>query len=182
MDEISLYRELLDCGLVQFGMFGAEEKPCLIQIGLLPSYPLVLKQLALCMRPLIPENTERLLSVSSAYGLGVALSLDSNVPLVYSLGTDGNGVSDIIGAYDVGHPTCLVMDVWQGENYILPLIQKAEGVGLKIHSIVCCFSIGQPEMNSSTIPIQSSIDVVDMVDLLIEHQALSPAMRLMLED
>jgi orotate phosphoribosyltransferase len=177
MDKTSLYHDLLDNGLVQFGMFGAEEAPYLIQIGLLPSYPAILKALANGMGAFIPSKIERLLTVASAYGVGLALSLASDVPMVYSLGTSGIGVADIIGAYDVGHPTVLIVDVWRGEDAILPLIQKAEGVGLSIEGVICCFSVGQPEMKTSTLSVQTWVDVADMVEVLIEDEALSPAMR-----
>ncbi len=177
LTKATIYHELLDNGLVQFGMFGADEAPCLIQVGLLPSYPSLLQTLAKGMSALIPPNTERLLAVASAYAPALALSLASGVPMVYSLGTDGAGATDIIGAYDVGHPTGLIVDVWRGEDAILPLIDKAERVGLRIQGVICCFSIGQPDLKTSTVPVQTWIDVAEMVEVLIADHVLSPAMR-----
>jgi orotate phosphoribosyltransferase len=182
MDKTALYQELIDCGVLQFGMFGADEAPYLIQMGLLPSYPMFLREFAQSMRDRIPNQTERLLCVASAYAPALALSLYRDIPLVYSLGTTGSGVADLIGAYDVGHPTCLIADMWRGEDALLPIIQKAEQVGLRIRSILCCFSIGQPEIKTSSLSVQSWVDLADMVEVLIENQSLSPAMRQMLAD
>lgn len=181
MDKIALYQELLDCGLVQFGMFGDDESPYLIQIGLLPSYPMILKALTEGLGKLVPVQTERLLSISSAYAPALALSVVGDIPLVYSLGTSGSGVADLIGAYDVGHPTCLIVDVWRGEDAILPIIQKAEQVGLKIQSILCCFSVGQPMTTVSKLSVQVLVDVADMVEILIGNGSLPVTMRHMLD-
>src|SRR5690349_104106 len=108
---------LMDAGLLQFGSFieQGKETPFRANFEMMPSYPDVLSQVANELARLIPrgaeddavtpENTiDHLLCTWDSLPLGVALSLRTNVPLVYSRGSSAEPVHDLVGAYDIGHP------------------------------------------------------------------------------
>ena len=132
----------LKAGLLQFGVFGKQETPFKLNFQLLPSYPHILQEIAQKTLPVV-QGMDRLLCEASAVPLGVAISLASNIPLVYSLGTDQAGVYDLIGAYDVGHPAALILHQWDDAKHPA-LIEKAARVGLEIKHIVTLFDFGQP--------------------------------------
>lgn len=97
--------DMLRAGLVQFGLFGPDGAPVKLNCELLPAYPDILAQVAASAAEIATQPLpDRLVCTAQAVPLGVALSLRTGVPLVYSRGSDGPGVEDLVGAYDVGHP------------------------------------------------------------------------------
>jgi hypothetical protein len=131
---------LLNTGLVQFGRFGPDYEPLKLNVSLLPSYPAVLSLIADYAGAILdPLSFDRLVCTADSVPLGTAISLQTGKPLVYSLGTDAPGVHDLIGAYDVGHPAVLLLNVWDGETMLGDLLPKAARVGLDIHHIIPIF-------------------------------------------
>src|SRR5215475_11987325 len=88
-------------GAIQFGQFEQAPgtfAPMRIYLGLLPSYPAVLKALADEMVPLVKmEGTTHLLAMPDAVALGTAISLAARMPLVYPAAGDPEYIE---GAYD----------------------------------------------------------------------------------
>jgi len=78
----------------------------------------------------------RLLCTAASLPFGVALSLRSGVPLVYSRGSADAPVYDLVGAYDIGHPVLLLSNsVGLGDTHA-PLMHAARRVGLETHTLL----------------------------------------------
>ena len=120
-------RELLDCGLLQFGLFG--DDPLRLQIDLLPSFPRLLGQLAARSASHL-HGAERLLAASGALAWGSALALRSGIPLIYCRGMD------MVGAYDIGHPTLLLTCGFESDAELLALANRAQSAGLEIQTVL----------------------------------------------
>ncbi len=168
----NLYHLLIDTGLVQFGLFGKSEAPYVVHTQLLPSYPDVLEAITEQAASYLSPDVEHLLCLPESLPFGVALSLRTQLPLVYSLGTDASGVHDLIGAYDVGHSACLLLNTWEDERDILPLIEKARRVGLEVKTILTLFSMDALQQNS--VVVTSVINLNTMIQSLIHDGLLSP--------
>lgn len=130
-----LVGDLIKAGLLQFGRF--DNVPFRVNLDLLPSYPDIMR--AIIQRALekfTPAHYDHLVSTVDSVPFGLALSLNTDVPLVYSKGSNRPAVYDLIGAYDVGHPALMVTNVWSGDGYTLHLIEKARSVGLEINTVL----------------------------------------------
>lgn len=159
----SLIDRLLERGLVQFGLFGPDEVPIKINANLLQSYPDVMRALAEAAAP-IAQASDHLLATYEALPFGMAVSLQADVPLVYSRGTDLPGVHDLVGAYDVGHPAVMVCNVWDVSPDVNTLIEKAARVGLEVHTLLPVFDMGNPSPGDTV--VRSLVHIPDMVDRL----------------
>lgn len=170
-----LYGRLLHDGLVQFGTF--DGAPYLLNTGLLPSYPAALASLAERAAPLIERSApvDRLVCTADAWPIGMALSLRSNLPLVYSLGTDAAGVHDLIGAYDMGHPACLLVNVWDGDAALAGLIDKARRVGLMIGAVVALFGWAERPLDGAAVHVL--VDLPQMARVLADAGEIPPELR-----
>ncbi|TVR23341.1 MAG: hypothetical protein EA396_03675 [Anaerolineaceae bacterium] len=175
-----LYGRLLHDGLVQFGTFNGA--PYLLNTGLLPSYPAALALLAERAAPLIGQAApvDRLVCTASAWPIGMALSLRLRLPLVYSLGTDAAGVHDLIGAYDMGHPACLLVNLWDGDAAIRELIDKARRVGLMIDSVVALF--GWAERPLDGVAVHVLVDLPQMARALADGGEIPPELRTVFDE
>ncbi len=128
---------LLDAGLIQFGHFRAGDRfqPVLVNLHLLAAYPDLLRRVAQALAPLT-AGCDRLLCPPDSIPLGTAVSLETGIALVYSQGQGGPPVHDLVGAYDVGHPTALIANTPGGAR--LPkLLRGAKGVGLDVKRVGC---------------------------------------------
>lgn len=138
-------KQLLDTGILQFGLFveDNQEYPYRLRLGMLSAYPELLQNvLYRGIQSLVGiKPFDRLVAHSEAIPLATALSLNTGVSLVYSRGRGELVVHDLVGAYDVGHPACLIV------NTITPDVQsflsEAKRVGLEIHTILEIVSTGQ---------------------------------------
>ncbi|MDX2078654.1 MAG: hypothetical protein SFZ02_19640 [bacterium] len=144
----ALIEQFWGAGLIQFGRF--EDVPFKIQFELLPSYPDIWANL---LDRLIPKadltRYERLLAPADSVPLGTLLSYMANVPLVYSKGTSRDGVHDLLGAYDVGHPALFVANTWQQSHEVV--IHKAQKVGLEIDVAWVLITYGKIDATNMTI-------------------------------
>ena len=138
-------KQLLETGILQFGLFveNSTEYPYRLRLEMLSAYPELLQnvlyrgiQALTGVKPF-----DRLVAHSEAIPLATALSLNTGASLVYSRGRGEIAVHDLVGAYDVGHPACLIV------NTITPDIQSflsdAMRVGLEIHTILEIVSTGE---------------------------------------
>lgn len=160
----TLIEQFWRAGLIQFGRF--EDVPFKIQFELLPSYPDIWSNLLDRLMKLADiTQYERLLAPADSLPLGTVLSYSTNIPLVYSKGTVREGVYDLLGAYDVGHPALFVANVWAGGDKTYPaLIQKAGRVGLELDKALVIMTYG--ENHSSNMPIHTLFRFEDVVMML----------------
>ncbi|GAB4310782.1 MAG: hypothetical protein Kow00117_04160 [Phototrophicales bacterium] len=158
-----MIKEFLRAGLLQFGVFGVHQAPFKLNLSLLASYPHILRQIAQETAPLI-QGVDRLVCEASAVPMGVAVSLEVNIPLVYSLGTDQAGVYDLIGAYDVGHPTALILHVWEQKTH-QKLIEKAKHVGLEVQQVISLFDLGNQPMGTTFSAIFNLLQVINDLEM-----------------
>jgi hypothetical protein len=156
---------LTQTGLVQFGRFGPDAAPVALNLHLLPSYPDVLTTAASSAAERLEGLTfDRLACTASAVPFGIAVSLHLQMPLIYSLGTDKSGVEDLIGAYDVGHPGVLLVNVWDGNADVSRLITKGRRVGLDVHTILALVDLGYPPPEGRD--LQALVVMADLIEAL----------------
>jgi len=130
-------QELLDTGILQFGLFveDEQEKPYRLRLELLSAYPPFMQQIVYRTVQALPMKMfDRLVSHSDCVPLASAVSLHTGIPLVYSRGRGEGAVHDLVGAYDVGHPACLIVNTW--DKSLSDFLANCRRVGLEIHSIV----------------------------------------------
>lgn len=125
--------ELYRAGLIQVGYFNEGHQVSLIrwQFEILPSYPVLMQDVAqLTAEVLKPHKTiNRIVCDSHSSALGGVVSVNLGIPMVYHAG------HDFIGAYDVGHPACLLVNQIEAEP-VARIIRQAERVGLDIKLII----------------------------------------------
>lgn len=161
---MTLAQTLLDHGLIQFGWFqrhGAR-LPFALDFELLASYPALLARIAAEAQAALADiQVTRLVCPAAALPLGVAYALRSGVPLVYSRGTSEQPVFDLIGAYDIGHPTLLLANALDHEP--LHLIAEARRVGLDIRTALILLELRPlpPTAGLRVVPLLRMADVVD---------------------
>ena len=158
-DQLAL--SLLQTGLLQFGHFveADTERSWKLNTALLPSYPDVLWQLGQMGQQHITNMTiDRLLSrKGDAQHVAQAMSFASRVPLVYHGRDTGNPVLDLVGAYDVGHPTCLIVNDAATSLADGSLLAEASRVGLDVIAIIAIYTTGLPL--SSDKPVHLLLDI-----------------------
>lgn len=158
---MTLQERLIEDGLLQFGHFveGEHSAPIRVALEMLPSYPETL-QLATeaIVKRLSSMQVDRLLVPSDSVALGTAVSLKTGLPLVYSQGKGKSPRDDLIGAYDVGHPTALILNVWEKMRREISLGEKQ--VGLEVKVILPLISLA-PKMQTGV------IDLAHMIKTLI---------------
>ncbi len=129
----------IEAGLLNFGDFAhySGRAPFQARFELLSSYPDVL---AVCAQALVPlvesKRPSRLLCAADSLPLGVALSLEMGIPLIYSRARGELAVDDLVGAYDIGHLTLLIANVVDGDLLAQPWIARSRHVGLEVLNAV----------------------------------------------
>jgi len=129
---------LLNTGILQFGLFVDNNTTSAyrIRLEMLSAYPEVMQQVIYRGIQTIATSRpfDRLVSHPDCIPLASAVSLNTGISLVYSRGQAEAPVHDLVGAYDVGHPSCLLV------NTITPataaFITNCQRVGLEIHTIL----------------------------------------------
>ncbi|MFN8529609.1 MAG: hypothetical protein U0670_13445 [Anaerolineae bacterium] len=139
----ALLQGLMDAGLIQFGQFVRDGKPNPVQfhLDLLSSYPDLVRSASLAVYSAVPGiKIDHWLCPADAIPLGMALTLTTDVPLVYDRAYGGHA-PDLIGAYDIGHPTALLVNVLDRQNPPSRLIAHARRVGLQIQHLVALIDL-----------------------------------------
>jgi hypothetical protein len=157
-----LAQRLLNVGLIQFGWFQHGEKmlPFSLSLDMLASYPDILDQAASEAQTLISSlNVTRLLATTDAIPFGVAVSLRTEIPLVYSRGAGEAPVFDLIGAYDIGHPTLLLTNSSGWNDPPTELIKGARRVGLEVHTIVTLLETRSESADYAVLPLLRLADI-----------------------
>lgn len=136
---------IAEAGLFQFGLFQTRvgDVPFRAILDSLPSYPDVLHTAAEEMYSLLREDLpERILCAYEDFPIGISLSLLTGIPLVYSRGVGKDAVYDLVGAYNSGHPTVLILTEYRDADSVEALAQRAEQVGLQVTRCVSLFETG----------------------------------------
>ncbi len=158
---------LHDCGLLQFGLIG--DAPLCLRPELLPSYPGLLRQLAeVAVRQV--SNVDRLLAVPDAHAWGIAAALASGLPLVSSRGTTQAPSRDLVGAYDIGHPTLLLVSEVRSASGICDLARRARTVGLELRSVLALLGHGQDQIGQ--LPVTALYSLPEVLDELVSAGVL----------
>jgi hypothetical protein len=134
---------LVESGLLLFGWFNTEAEkgiPFRLHLDMLPAYPDVLKAFAAAAKE-HTHDVSRLVCLGDSLPFGVALSLETGIPLVYSRGSERDAVHDLVGAYDIGHPAVLVANSWTDSQTTHQFIYNARKVGLDIQRAVALLEI-----------------------------------------
>lgn len=123
--------ELFACGLIQVTLpAGAKQARLDVRLDMLPSYPVLLANIGAAIRPLIGSDIERIVCPADSVALGVAVSLATDLPLVWHTGVMGAPTRNFVGAYDIDHPTLLVR--LTDEADLTDFVREAEQVGLTV--------------------------------------------------
>lgn len=130
----NLGNDLLRAGLVQFGWYMPDNQPYRLHLSMLPSYPGILRQAAAQIAPAV-RSANRLLAAADSIPLGVAISLHTRIPLVYSQHSS-SAAHAFVGAYDIGHPAVLITNDLSQWDAIAGLARSARQVGLEIQRVV----------------------------------------------
>ncbi|MGQ9909602.1 MAG: hypothetical protein ACUVS2_12270 [Candidatus Flexifilum sp.] len=151
--------------LIQFGQFWVKDKiePVRFELALLASYPDLLLRITdeIALPP-----AERLLCTGDALALGVSLSVKHGIPLVYSCAGSGDaGSPELIGAYDIGHPTVLVINVLDRNPGLRALIAHARQVGLQVNAIVAVLDAG---CGTIDLPVSAVFQLNDVIHKLVQ--------------
>ena len=169
----NLIDSFVEAGLLQFGRFGANGIPFELNLQLLPAYPGILRNIAEQAHTLFEEvRFDRLVCAFDSTPFGVALSLQSDIPLVYSRGSDLSGVYDLVGAYDVGHPALLLVNVWEDNSDVHQLVGKARHVGLEIDTVLTIVDYGIKSPNG--LSVWSLLYLAEAVVRLVDAGRLPP--------
>lgn len=181
---------LIEAGLVQFGRFAQPDGsfwPLAVHLDWLPSYPALLRRAAAVMADLSAAlPVDRLLAAPGALPIAVGLGLDAGLPVTYWHGDvrDYTAAYAIEGAYDVGHPTALLIDVLAGADPVRTLIEQAHRVGLEVTAllVVLDLGLGAVEALRATGPdVRCALSLADLLPLFEAQGRLPAALRATLE-
>lgn len=162
---------LMDAGLLQFGWF--EGVPFKLHLDMLPAYPDVLKALAVAAKTQTqPIHTlSRLVSTNDALPFGVALSLETGIPLVYSRGSGEGAVNDLVGAYDIGHPALMLVNTWTRNDIqrVSDLITGARRVGLDIRQALTIVEVDTQNTHLGVdVSVHHLLKLTNIVEILVD--------------
>jgi len=167
-----LAQRLMDTGLIQFGWFqnGGATQPFALSLDMLASYPDILDQAASQAEAILSSlQVTRLICTTNAVPFGVAVSLRTGIPLVYSRGAGEAPVFDLIGAYDIGHPTLLLTNSLGWNDSPTTLIKGACRVGLEVHTALPILEVRSEPSDFSVKPLLRLADMVNELDLPPHH-------------
>jgi len=164
--------KLFETGILQFGLFVDQgmQKPYRIRLEILPAYPLLLSEIALeAVACLSYPKIDRLVSQVDCIPFAAILSHQTKISLVYSRGRGESPVHDLVGAYDVGHPACLVVNSITTDSEAL--VEACKNVGLNIHAVLCIIGTGSQLLD---MPVKRILSMKQIIEELLE-QSLIPA-------
>ena len=161
---------LLEAGLIQFGAFEEQGRmaPYQLHLELLPSYPDILEQVVTEVAARLGP-VDHLLCTADAVPVGVALGLRKSLPLVYSRGSDAPAVSDLVGAYDIGHKAALIVTSLADVARTQRLIDGARRVGLDTQQLIAVVDTGARLADT---PYSALLTMSALVDDLAAHHLL----------
>lgn len=128
---------LLSHGLLEVGVFQKEalRQSFRLRLEMLPAYPGLMAACALQIADRL-ARVDRIVCPSDSVPLGVAVSLQTKIPLVYSRGRGEAPVQDWVGAYDVGHPAALVCSIMPDKDTWAVWHKQLSSVGLEVVQVI----------------------------------------------
>jgi len=181
---------LIEAGLVQFGRFAQPDGsfwPVAAHLGWLPSYPALLRQTGAIMADLgAGLRVDRLLAAPGALPVAVALGLASDLPVTYWRGDvrDYTAAYSIEGAYDVGHPTALLLDALLSATPVHELTEQARRVGLEVTTLLAVLDLGRgaaEELRAAGLDVRCALSLGDLLALFAAQGRLPDALRATVE-
>ncbi|MGB1286815.1 MAG: hypothetical protein ACPG7F_09805, partial [Aggregatilineales bacterium] len=162
-------------GLFQTGLFRPGNRLFNFRLDMLAAYPKVLHHtINALIENYIFDEYERLVCTASATPLATGIALKTEIPLVYSSGQSESARYDLIGAYDVGHPTCLIVNTLENHDDLQIFINKARGVGLDIRTIISVVALESPAIDNVEVfalyTLENFVDHLQKRSLLSDRQ------------
>jgi hypothetical protein len=156
---MTLGDDLLANGLLEVGVFQKERvrQSFRFHLDMLPAYPLFLET---CVQHMADQlmPVHRLVCPADSVPLGVALSLQTKTPLVYSRGKGEAPVQDWVGAYDTGHPAALICNVLPDHETWTLWHKQLASVGLQAVQLIALVELAPLAAN---VPAHSVLNLVD---------------------
>jgi hypothetical protein len=162
-------------GILQFGYFvtGDRVAPVRFCPEYLPAYPQLLAEVTkFILDHLDVSGIDHLIVMADSVPLGVACSLQTDLSLVYSRGRGEAAVYDLVGSYNSGHMSVLLMNWIEDQMTIEKFISNARGVGLETQAIVTLLEL-YPVGQLAGKPVRSVFRLVDFVQELLTAGRLS---------
>jgi hypothetical protein len=160
---------LLDTGILQFGYFVTDHTVAPVRFcpEYLPAYPQLLTEMAkLVLLQFDVSKVDHLIVTADSVPLGVTCSLQTGLSLVYSCGRGEVAVYDLVGSYNSGHMSALLVNCVSDAVALQTFISNARSVGLETRAIVTLLEM-QPVNQLAGIPIRSVFRLVDIVQELV---------------
>jgi uridine monophosphate synthetase len=183
---------LADIGAVQFGEFtlaSGKKSPIYIDLRLLASHPVVLRQVAyayagLLRRELgIGESRVRLAAIPyAAMVIGAAVALEMDLPMIYprkeakAYGT----ARQIEGEFQPGDRVVMLDDLITTGGSKLKAIEPLEAAGLKVRDVVVLIDReqgGGEELAGAGYRLHAVLGLGEMLDTLVEAGRISAGQR-----
>ncbi len=159
-----LVDSLVHIGAIQFGRFESQPgvfDPVALNLRLLPSYPAILRALAEEIAPLVQiAGLTHLLTTPAAVPLGVAVSLATDMPMVYPAAGNPHTIE---GAYDYDVPTVLLTDVLTDSVAERALIGRVKGMGLEVRAVVAVLDLGISSRGVGSLPLTAWRHIPDLL-------------------
>lgn len=165
MTDSGLICDLFDSGLLQFGRFAVPGgvRPFQHHLAMLASYPALLGRVAQGLADSL-GGVDRLLCNRDCTPLGVAVALETGLPMVIGQGDGADGARDFVGAYDIGHPAALIAH--QTGEVSAAMIHHAGRFGLDVRQIASVLNGGDAALS---IPAFSLLNLTDVVNVLLNE-------------
>jgi hypothetical protein len=132
MDLIRLY----EYGILQVGYFRdrGNVQPIRIHAEMIPSYPDLLIDIGKLITERVANMSavDRLIALPDSISIATVVTVMTNIPLVYQQG------NDFIGAYDVGHPACLIANTINDAS-LESITKQGLRVGLELSHVIVLF-------------------------------------------
>lgn len=175
-----LVRLLIDHGLLQFGSFESDdgEQPFLLDLAMLPSYPAVFAFITDAIVARLPAvQPDYLLATADAVPLVAGVSLKTGIPLIYSRGTNQPPVTDLVGAYDIGHPAVMITSVLGDTAAAAHFIVGARRVGIEVADLIAVVDLGIGSLVVERLHSSALVRLDDVLDELVKDDFLSERHR-----
>ncbi|WP_119072245.1 hypothetical protein [Aggregatilinea lenta] len=175
--------------LILFGRFMQADGsawPVALRLGWLPSYPALLRDVALALNPLVAASgADRILTTAEEVPLGVALGLAADRVVLTPAANPPEGAAFAIeGAYDIGHQTVLLSDTLLDRAQADAIRALAGRVGLEIHAVVAVIDLGlgaRAALQAAGFEAAALFTLREMLPVLEQHAILPPRMRASVE-
>lgn len=178
---------LHDIGAVRFGQFrlhSGKKSPIYIDLRVLVSYPAALKEVAQAYTAVLQGLQFDLLAAYPYAGLplGVAISLNMEVPLVYprkEVKRYGTG-KNVEGVWQVGQSAVLIEDLITSGRSVVEAVSALKAAGLQIRQAVVLIDReqgGVDALRQQGIEVYSIVKLTQLLAHLERHERLTAHQR-----